>query len=356
MPALLRARRRFRPRGPRDARGPRRRRVDRERPEGVEHAGARRRPRHARRPHRPRHPEAQGPHLLHGRHARARCRSAAAAADHRRGRVQRGVPHRRAHRRRRSHRRRRRRLARLDDDAHERAHDHRRRHEQRDTPGDRDHRSDRPVVEAHGSRSCAARPHRAAVDRLRGVAHHESARPPRTARSATPARRARLPSWRSPPSTRAATSSASTCWDPKDSLATTTRSAGPTRPASTRRSGRRARCSCGRARTRSRAGRRRSCATSSASASSASPANRGSTATFRGRKYRAADGRPRRRRCVGRRVRARVADGGHRTAGRAVHRRCNIRHGSVRGTRARPRSDRRAAGIASARVPTSRSR
>ena len=37
-----------------DARGARRRRVGRERPEGVEHARAPRRPRHARRPHRPR--------------------------------------------------------------------------------------------------------------------------------------------------------------------------------------------------------------------------------------------------------------------------------------------------------------
>ncbi len=62
-------------------------------------------------------PEAQGPHVLHGRHARARRRGAAAAPDHRRGRVQRGVPHRRAHRRRRSHRRHRRRLARVDDHA-----------------------------------------------------------------------------------------------------------------------------------------------------------------------------------------------------------------------------------------------
>ncbi len=50
-------------------------------------------------------PEAQGPHVLHGRHARARRRGATAAPDHRRGGVQRGVPHRRAHRRRRSHRR-----------------------------------------------------------------------------------------------------------------------------------------------------------------------------------------------------------------------------------------------------------
>ena len=56
-----------------------------------------------------------------------------------------------------------------------------------------------------------------------------------------------------------------------------------------RRSAPRARCSCGPGPTRSRAARRRSCATSSASASSACPASRASTATCRGRRYRAAE-------------------------------------------------------------------
>ena len=128
VPALLGARLRFRPRRPLDPLRARRRRVDRERAEGVEHARAPREQGHARRAHRPRAAQAQGPHLLHGRHARAGRRGAPAAADHRRGRVQRGVPHRRADPRRRSHRRHRRRLARLDDHADERAHHDRRRH------------------------------------------------------------------------------------------------------------------------------------------------------------------------------------------------------------------------------------
>ena len=59
-------------------------------------------------------------------HAAGR-RGAAAAPDHRRGRVQRGVPDRGAGARRRPHRRRRRGLARRHDHAHERAHHHRRR-------------------------------------------------------------------------------------------------------------------------------------------------------------------------------------------------------------------------------------
>ena len=68
---------------------------------------------HARRPHRSRRAQAQGPDLLRGRHARARRRRAAAAPDDRRGRVQRGVLHRRPRPRRRAPRRRRRRLARV---------------------------------------------------------------------------------------------------------------------------------------------------------------------------------------------------------------------------------------------------
>ena len=58
--------------------------------------GPRREVRDARRPHRSRPAEAPRAHLLHRRHARARRRGAAARADHRRRRVQRGVLHRRA--------------------------------------------------------------------------------------------------------------------------------------------------------------------------------------------------------------------------------------------------------------------
>ena len=76
-------------------------------------------------------PEAQGPHDVRRRHARARRRGAAAAPDDRRGRVQRGLLHRRAHPRRRAARRRRRGLARLAHDADERAGVDRRRRSRR---------------------------------------------------------------------------------------------------------------------------------------------------------------------------------------------------------------------------------
>ena len=53
------------------ARGARRRRVDRERPEGLDHARAHLALRHHPRPHRHRDGEAQGPHDVRHRHARA---------------------------------------------------------------------------------------------------------------------------------------------------------------------------------------------------------------------------------------------------------------------------------------------
>ena len=74
----------------------RRRRVDRQRPEGVDLGRADRRPRHAARPHRPRRAQAPGHHLLRVRHAPARRRDPPAARDDRPRDVQRGVPHRRA--------------------------------------------------------------------------------------------------------------------------------------------------------------------------------------------------------------------------------------------------------------------
>ena len=63
VPGLLRARRRLRPRRPEDHRGPRRRRVGDQRPEGVDHPGPDRRLRLPARPHRSRRPEAQGHQL-----------------------------------------------------------------------------------------------------------------------------------------------------------------------------------------------------------------------------------------------------------------------------------------------------
>ena len=72
VPAVLRAGRRLRLRRSRLPRRSRRRRVDRQRPEGLEHARPPRRPGHARDPYRSRRAEAQGHDLLRARHARAR--------------------------------------------------------------------------------------------------------------------------------------------------------------------------------------------------------------------------------------------------------------------------------------------
>ena len=58
----------------------RRRRVDRQRPEGVDLVRPHGRPGHAHRPHRPRRAQAPGHHLVRVRHAPARRRGAAAAS------------------------------------------------------------------------------------------------------------------------------------------------------------------------------------------------------------------------------------------------------------------------------------
>ncbi len=94
--ALQRAERGLRPRRRRDACGARRRRVGRERPEGVDVERARGRPGARGVPDRSRRAQAPGPHHVPGRHARARRGGAAAASDDRDRGVQRGVPHRRA--------------------------------------------------------------------------------------------------------------------------------------------------------------------------------------------------------------------------------------------------------------------
>ena len=77
VPALQRAGRRLRPRRPHGQGGPGRRRVDRQRPEGLDLAGPDRRHGHAPRPHRPRRAEAPGHHLVRHRHAPARRRGPA---------------------------------------------------------------------------------------------------------------------------------------------------------------------------------------------------------------------------------------------------------------------------------------
>ena len=84
----------------------RRRRLAAQRPEGVDVVRPVRRLGPLPRPHRPRRAEAQGHLLPRRRHARARRRGAAARADHRRGRVQRGVLRRRVRARRPARRRR----------------------------------------------------------------------------------------------------------------------------------------------------------------------------------------------------------------------------------------------------------
>ena len=100
LPAVQRARRRQRPRSPADQGRARRRRVDHHRPEGVDLGRAVQRHRRDHLPHRPRPAQAQGPHRLHRRHARARRRDPPAAPDDGRRVVQRGVLQRRARPRR----------------------------------------------------------------------------------------------------------------------------------------------------------------------------------------------------------------------------------------------------------------
>src|SRR5215469_247904 len=122
VPALQRTRRGQRPRGPRHPGGPsRRNRMGGQRPEGVDLARSPGALGTAARPVRPRRAQARGAVLLRRRHARPRGRGAPAAPAHRRGGVQRGVPHRRADPGRRPAGRRRRGLACCPDDADERA-------------------------------------------------------------------------------------------------------------------------------------------------------------------------------------------------------------------------------------------
>ena len=103
VPAVQRAGRRLRPGRAGHPRGARRRRAGsstgrRCGPRGATRAGRA----HPGRPHRPGRAQARGAHLLRCCDmTRARRRGPAAAPDHRRGRVQRGVPHRRAGPRRR---------------------------------------------------------------------------------------------------------------------------------------------------------------------------------------------------------------------------------------------------------------
>ena len=97
VPAVQRAVGRLGPRRAHHHGGARRRRVGRQRPEGVEHQRAPRRPRDAPRSHRLGRAQAPGHHLLRAADAPARRRGPPAAADELPRVVQRGVPHRRTH-------------------------------------------------------------------------------------------------------------------------------------------------------------------------------------------------------------------------------------------------------------------
>ena len=121
VPALQRAPGRLGPGRPADPGGQGRRRVDRQRPEGLDLGRPVRRPRHAAGPHRPRRAQAPGHLLLRLRHAPGRRRRAPAQGDDRPRALQRGLHHRRPGGRLRAHRRRQQRVGRRQHDAHERA-------------------------------------------------------------------------------------------------------------------------------------------------------------------------------------------------------------------------------------------
>ncbi len=127
VPVLQRAQRRLRPGVAADPGGARRRRVDRQWPEGVEQRDADGRPGRPRVPHRQRGAQAQGSVVLHHRRPPARHRDPAHQADERPRRVQRDVLHRRPGAGCQPHRWSRQRLGRRAGDAGQRAQQLRRR-------------------------------------------------------------------------------------------------------------------------------------------------------------------------------------------------------------------------------------
>ena len=201
VPAVQRARSRERPRVAADPRGARRRGVRRERAEGVDDARARRAVRDPARAHRPRRARAGGHHLLRRRHALAGHRGAAARADDRHARVQRGVLHRRARARRERGRHRARRLAAREGHARQRARLALGRRRAVGPRPDRERR-DRPRARARRhDRSPAAPAARSAVLRSGGAAPDPAAHAfGAAARARTRARRHRC-ARRSPTST-----------------------------------------------------------------------------------------------------------------------------------------------------------
>ncbi len=195
VPRVLRARRRQRPRLAQDEGRARRRRVGRQRAEGVDHPGAVRRLHLPARPHRPRCPEARGHLLPAGADEAAGYRGASDRAGRRQRGLQRGLLHQRALPEEERGGWREQRLEGRDDHARFRA---------------RDLRHDRlPQVPARSSnrsstwpRRTAARPTRSSVSAWRRPgARSRSWRSTATARSPTPSTAPTTP-LRSAPATR----------------------------------------------------------------------------------------------------------------------------------------------------------
>ncbi len=178
VPGLLRARVGLRPRVAQDQGGEGERRLEDQRPEGLDDVRARGQVVHARRALGLRRPQAQGPHLLHLRHGPGGGRREAAAPDHGRGRVQRDLLRGRLHPRREPDRRRGQRLERRDHDADERARRARRGLGGRNPARPRGAR--RADQRARARRRPGAPPaHRRDQDGLRGAAARRDARPHR---------------------------------------------------------------------------------------------------------------------------------------------------------------------------------
>ena len=170
VPGVLGAGGRFGPRGRQDERAPGGRPLRRRRPEGVVVVRAHRRPLHPPHPQRPRLDAPRRAHVPDRGHESARRGSAAADADHGRGRVQRDLLHRRPCPRREPPRRGRRRVAGRDDDAPARAGDARLRAPGRARGADPEARRTRARP---WRRPDPARQDRARVDRDAGAPLHE---------------------------------------------------------------------------------------------------------------------------------------------------------------------------------------